>query len=973
MKDFLKPSEMYWQYEVNKMGDNDSLQLLSLHAFGKNHPTEAYMACAKKMVHYCGGIPLALEVLGSSLSGQSVDVWNSRLEKLKVIANDDIHGKLKISYDSLGDFEKFIFLDIACFFTGYDKDYVISILEECGFFPVNGINSLMRRCLVKVGSNNKLSMHDLLRDMGRETVRKEHVVDPGERSRLWHHEDVIDVLTNKTGTRAVEGLVLNMPGLKQYSSSTKVFKKMKMLRLLQLNYIHLAGDYKHISSKLRWLCWREFPLDSIPFDLSLENLVALDIRYSNLNQFFEEGKSLKKLKFLNLSHSHKLTETPDFEGCPNLAKLMLKDCIRLEKVHDTIGLLIHLLFLNFQDCKNLKNLPGSIGGLRTLENLNISGCLKLEEMPESVGLLTHLIFLNLQNCENLKKLPGSIGNLKSLQELNMSGCLKLEELPESTGFLICLISLNLHDCENLKNLPGSIGDLKSLEKLDMSGCTKLEDLPESTGHFTSLLFWDLQDCKNLENFPRNIVGLRSLRELNMSGCSKVKELTEDLGNLKSLVVLNLDGTAINILPETIRNMKNLEILSLSECPLIFSPENCPQIISILPFSLKELDIRYCNILDGIIPHAFRGLSSLKVLKLCGNGFTSFPASIISLPNLGQLHLNSCKGLRSIPQLQSSVNGLYANDCLSLESINLTNFHGESALEVKGWVNLKGIEGFFNLEPLEVDIAGKLLGSNSSFIQESVTNYSVRKIDNLVVANAMCPLQALSERGLYSIFLPGNEIPTWFGDLHKGNIVSFNVPRLDPGSTIIGVVTYATYAWGRYQTDLLTKQKSCYTCPLLTITNKTKLFEWIYDPHITFFSRDVEQDISWLCYWMFDNHKRGTDQYDGGWRFKDELEEGDEVEFSIDLGFGINVKKCGIHLLYQAKDHGSQSDDLAIVSYASSRHHRRFLRSRPRLLTMKSNQEITVDTGTPIMDKEFLQWTKYRDQKSDETVVMNRTI
>ncbi|KAJ9129076.1 hypothetical protein P3X46_034154, partial [Hevea brasiliensis] len=290
MKDFLKPSEMYWQYEVNKMGDNDSLQLLSLHAFGKNHPTEAYMACAKKMVHYCGGIPLALEVLGSSLSGQSVDVWNSRLEKLKVIANDDIHGKLKISYDSLGDFEKFIFLDIACFFTGYDKDYVISILEECGFFPVNGINSLMRRCLVKVGSNNKLSMHDLLRDMGRETVRKEHVVDPGERSRLWHHEDVIDVLTNKTGTRAVEGLVLNMPGLKQYSSSTKVFKKMKMLRLLQLNYIHLAGDYKHISSKLRWLCWREFPLDSIPFDLSLENLVALDIRYSNLNQFFEEGK-----------------------------------------------------------------------------------------------------------------------------------------------------------------------------------------------------------------------------------------------------------------------------------------------------------------------------------------------------------------------------------------------------------------------------------------------------------------------------------------------------------------------------------------------------------------------------------------------------------------------------------------------------------------------------------------------------------
>ncbi|KAF2298185.1 hypothetical protein GH714_016891 [Hevea brasiliensis] len=378
----------------------------------------------------------------------------------------------------------------------------------------------------------------------------------------------------------------------------------------------------------------------------------------------------------------------------------------------------------------------------------------------------------------------------------------------------------------------------------------------------------------------SLMANESLKELNMSGCSKFKELPEDLGKLKSLVVLNLDGTGINILPETIRNMKNLEILSLSECPLIFSPENCPQIISILPFSLKELDIRYCNILDGIIPHAFRGLSSLKVLKLCGNGFTSFPASIISLPNLGQLHLNSCKGLRSIPQLQSSVKGLYANDCLSLESINLTNFHGESALEVKGCVNLKGIEGFFNLEPLEVDIAGKLLGSNSSFIQESVTNYSVRKIDNLVVANAMCPPQALSERGLYSIFLQEMRFQRGSAIYIKAILYPFTCLDLIQVQSSLELL-HMLLTHGEDIKRPPNKQKSCYTCPCLTITNKTKLFEWIYDPHITFFSRDVEQDISWLCYWMFDNHKRGTDQYDAGWRFKDELEEGDEVEFSID--------------------------------------------------------------------------------------------
>ncbi|XP_065873142.1 disease resistance protein RPV1-like [Euphorbia lathyris] len=948
MKDFLESSESYWQYEVSELVGNDSLKLLSLHAFGKTHPAKDYIDCAEKMVHYSGGIPLALEVLGSSLCGQSVDVWNSRLEKLKVIANDDIHSKLKISYDSLGETEKYIFLDTACFFIGFDMNYVMSILDGCDFSPINGINTLLKRCLVKIGTNNKLFMHDLLRDMGRETVRQENAIDPGERSRLWNHEDVIDVLSDKMGTTEVQGLVLNMPGFKP-SWGTKAFKKMKMLRLLQLNHVTLKGDYEYVSSKLRWLCWRECPLVSIPLDFGLKYLVALDMRYSKLKQFSEEGKSLKKLKFLNLNHSLELVETPDFEGCTNLEKLTFKDCISLEMVHDTIGLLNHLVFLSFQDCKKLKYLPGSIGGLIMLEKLNMSGCLKLEDVPESIGCLRRLVLLNLKNCENLKCIPGSIGNLKSLKELYMSGCSKLEELPESTGLLTCLHLLDLHDCKSLKHLPGSIGDLKSLEKLIMSGCSNLEDLPESAGCFTSLRFWYLQDCKNLKSFPKEILGLRLLRELNMSGCSKLEELPDSLGNMKSLVALNLDGTAISTLTENIQNLNQLTTLSLRECKRVFSPRKNPHVINLLPFSLTELDISFCKIFDGVIPQDLQGLVQLEKLKLSGNDFTSLPNSICSLTKLSTLYLDDCGWLLSIPQLQSSIDSLHANNCPLLESIDLTNFRGDAELELKSCLSLKEVEGYFNLEPLVVEVVEKLLRRNSSSMKDLVTNFHVRKIDNLTKTNTICPLQTLSERGRYNIFIPGNEIPTWFSHRNEGDTVSFIVPRLDSGFKIIGIVTCATYAW-RKSSD------SCYFAPHITISNNSKMYDWIYDPYVTFLSSEVEQDMNWLCYWIFNDLKDESEDLDMSWRFKDEMEEGDEVEFSTDLGFGINVKNCGIHLL-------SESDDLAMVPYASSRHQRRFSQSRPRVLTMERIEEVTSEQiVAPPNNQEFLEWSERRTQR-----------
>ena len=94
--------------------------------------------------------------------------------------------------------EQDILLDIACSFKGFHKKYVMDVLDSCDLHPIYGIQKLIDMCLITVDQYDKLSMHDLLQQMGKDIVRRESPQLLGERSRLWHYEDVLDVLTENT-------------------------------------------------------------------------------------------------------------------------------------------------------------------------------------------------------------------------------------------------------------------------------------------------------------------------------------------------------------------------------------------------------------------------------------------------------------------------------------------------------------------------------------------------------------------------------------------------------------------------------------------------------------------------------------------------------------------------------------------------------------------------------------------------------
>jgi len=188
-------------YKVGGLNYEEAIQLFSSKALKTCIPTIDYRNLIEKIGRHVQGNPLALKVLGSSLYGKSIEEWHSALNKLA--QHPQIERALRISYDGLDSEQKSIFLDIAHFFKGR------MLILDCfyGRSVKFDISKLIDKCLISIAKDSlfgdKLEMHDLLQEMAFNIVRAESDF-PGERSRLCHPPDVVQVLEeNKVKATAI--------------------------------------------------------------------------------------------------------------------------------------------------------------------------------------------------------------------------------------------------------------------------------------------------------------------------------------------------------------------------------------------------------------------------------------------------------------------------------------------------------------------------------------------------------------------------------------------------------------------------------------------------------------------------------------------------------------------------------------------------------------------------------------------------
>ncbi|KAM5548957.1 disease resistance protein RUN1-like [Rosa sericea] len=472
-------------YQVKELNYEESLELFNFHAFRGDRRVEQCSKLADKITLYARGLPLALVVLGSHLSSISKDHWQEPLNSyISTVPNQEIQEILKISYDALGDLTKEIFLHIACFFKGRNKNDVIAILESCDLCPKYGIEVLIEKAFIYITEANDIWMHDRLEEMGKEIVRQESPTEPGKRSRLWSYEDIYHVFEENTGTNKVKGIMVKNCGSEHICLRGESFSKLKNLQLLMIYEDIFHGDHvDYISKELRFFEWKKCPLRSFPsIDPKKLVLLKMDWSYTSLG----EGLKMQNLISMDLSWCG-LTKIPNLSGLPNLVDLILKWCLNLVEVHPSVGFLDKLVKLDLEGCQFLTVLPGRIN-LKSLETLSLQYCHRLENFPEILG------------------------EMKSLKCLDLAET-AINALPSSIRYLINLERLNLRACGNLTDVPCSIFELQHLQCLDLQYCQKLVTFPsksESLPSLTSTKSMNLYNCQRLcDNVPRDMAKMKT--------------------------------------------------------------------------------------------------------------------------------------------------------------------------------------------------------------------------------------------------------------------------------------------------------------------------------------------------------------------------------------------------------------------------------------------------------------------------------
>ncbi len=619
------------QEHMKTLSPEDSWSLFCLHAFGTSSSVPHRLeALAKSMAKECGGLPLALKVIGAAMFGKTSE-WKPLLKKLNEsrmqerTMKNELYEHLKLGYDVLKEDDPRL-QDCFTYFAAFPEDHEVEFQVLLWYWIGEGLVP------GDVGDDPEFDAYDLLMKLRRRSLIESiikfnaYLDDEWDRARMeasdWNldvelyegfhdfldedldeqwdeeldgesDEDLDEELDEGLDEESEEELDEELDEESDEKFDEEVFPQYKV------HHYKVHDARRDLAASVHRSKWDEeldgelYKVHDVMRDLAFYILqidggttpaqqLALYQAGQNLTEFppkwITECKQPLKARRLSL-HQNKLMRLPSTFCAPDLVTLLLG-----------------------QNQKS--DVPA--GFLKGIQNLRVLDLChgRFQYLPEELGNLKHLVYLNLSSNYYLQKLPESIENLRMLRNLNLSFC------------------------TSLRYLPSGLFGLESLQVLDTVLCMELRWAEQTQAKVLSL---------------ENISGFKVLTHLGIEGGNWQHELLP--GNISALT--KLEDLRLHCFP-------NLKILPAW----------------MLDFKkLRSLSVTFCKSLErlpGSFTHrgAFPALIKFS-LQGCRN-FVEFPeVEEGAIPELKTLRLNSCKSLQSLPlslEVLPNLRNLYLQRC-----------------------------------------------------------------------------------------------------------------------------------------------------------------------------------------------------------------------------------------------------------------------------------------------------------------------
>ncbi|KAL5825649.1 hypothetical protein ACOSQ3_021712 [Xanthoceras sorbifolium] len=704
----------------------------------------------------CGGLPIAIVTIAKALKDKQEHAWRNALGELKRPSSENLEGSvtaeayscIHLSYNHLETNElKSTFL--LCSTMGFTSEASIEDLLRYGMGlnifrtvrtmeeardRVNTLVQKLKDCSLLLDTppnGGRLSIHDVVRDVGRSIAFKDHnqfTVTDGIIPREWKEKNILKSCTSiylhditELPNKELDCPLLKflyMEGKNEYSKiPDNFFTGMLNLRVLHLRNMEQSPLPTSLRClvNLRTLCLNCSWLRDMGFIVDMKDLEILVLSCGTIEQLPVEIGQLTQLRVLDLSECYGLEVIP-----PNI----ISKLTQLEE-----------LYMNYNfdkwhvEALDNESKNASLDELKHLSQLTTLHICIPDSKIVPKGLFSHKLqrykifvgvtrweFYSLYKTSRLLELKyddvnlcvedGVVKQLKGIEDLTLVG--KQDGFPQLKHFevkdnpeLVYIVDFSKQSepCVAFPHLETlSLSDLNSLEKIchgqltpnsfcqlrtiNVERCVKLKNTFSCSvsRHLSQLQDIEVGDCTNMEAIftlgrENEVIVLDQLRSLSLKKLPKLKSFyyEEEVASTSNQERQILD-TPMPLFDRKVK-FRNLKTLKLDTINLkyVFSSSILGSFVQ-----LQDLDIQNCKVLEEIIRiddlEDNVELSSLKSLQIdtCSEVKAFIFNDKVSFPNLEEIQISNMKNLEMIWHNQFTEDSMNAQNCQKLCKVEVDN-------------------------------------------------------------------------------------------------------------------------------------------------------------------------------------------------------------------------------------------------------------------------------------------------------------